>query len=441
MSKKKSSKKKSKLNKISSDINKVQIKISKGPWTKKEDDLLLSWVKKNGEKKWSKCAQLIKTRNGKQCREHWNNCLNSEITKGKWSIEEDLLIMVFFQKYGSWKEILPIFKGRSENSIKNRFYSNLRKIASKRLNMRYNDSIGIEDLKNYLDDCLQNIKTEYFKINNQTQKELDEYINNIELELKKRTKEQKFIDISNIKLNNTKDEKSFPFKNIKDQNDKEIDDDSSLSLSDDKDKKLVINKPINIINNVSIMIKNDPKKENDEKIQAFENDNNINNNNKNNSINCHLSSPNHYIYKNSNNFNTNCFSPFFTQKNSNEISMGKPFFFPQNNTNSALQNSFTVSNGQNYTPYLFNSTSNSQVLSNNQNYNQFLFNSPSGSQALTNNQNYNQFLYNSPSGNQCFFNSNQYYIFHRNPSFDINTYTQNNNNWTRRNSNLELKEI
>ena len=91
----------------------------KGPWSKEEDELLKNWIEKVGPKSWTKCAENIPGRTGKQCREHWNNSLNSNIIKGNWSSEEDLLIMVFYQKYnGSWKKMIPIFKSRTENSIK-----------------------------------------------------------------------------------------------------------------------------------------------------------------------------------------------------------------------------------------------------------------------------------------------------------------------------------
>ena len=83
--------------------NKKQSKsiISKGPWKSPENQLLIDWIKKNGPRNWTKCAELIKGRTGKQCREHWNNSLNSEIKKGDWSAEEDLLIIRKLEKNDS----------------------------------------------------------------------------------------------------------------------------------------------------------------------------------------------------------------------------------------------------------------------------------------------------------------------------------------------------
>ena len=109
----------------------TKIPIRKGPWSPEEDKLLRKWVKQNGPKHWEACGRFIKGRKGKQCREHWNNCLNPKLIKGHWTTEEDFLIMFFYEKCkGSWKKIIPLFNGRIENSIKNRFYSQLRKYAT-----------------------------------------------------------------------------------------------------------------------------------------------------------------------------------------------------------------------------------------------------------------------------------------------------------------------
>ena len=103
----------------------------KGKWSNKENNMLKDWIKKNGEKNWGKCCTLIEGRTSKQCREHWNNCLNPKLIKGNWTAEEDFLIMYFYEKCeGSWKKLITLFKGRTENSIKNRFFSQLRKIAA-----------------------------------------------------------------------------------------------------------------------------------------------------------------------------------------------------------------------------------------------------------------------------------------------------------------------
>ena len=75
--------------------NKIKRGLKKGQWSVYEDKLLRQWVKENGPKKWEQCGRFIHGRSGKQCREHWNNCLNPELVKGDWTTEEDFLIMYF----------------------------------------------------------------------------------------------------------------------------------------------------------------------------------------------------------------------------------------------------------------------------------------------------------------------------------------------------------
>ena len=101
----------------------------KGPWTPEEDQRLVSWVQAEGPNKWAQAANFIIGRSGKQCRERWFNNLNPDVKKGDWSKEEDELIFELYQKHGSsWSKIAKFVEGRTENSIKNRFYSTLRKL-------------------------------------------------------------------------------------------------------------------------------------------------------------------------------------------------------------------------------------------------------------------------------------------------------------------------
>jgi len=103
----------------------------KGPWTTEVDQKLIAWVKAEGPTKWAQAANFIKGRSGKQCRERWFNNLNPGVKKGNWTKEEDELIFDLYQKYGSsWSKIAKFIPGRTENAIKNRFYSTLRKLAA-----------------------------------------------------------------------------------------------------------------------------------------------------------------------------------------------------------------------------------------------------------------------------------------------------------------------
>eukprot|EP00744_Colponema_vietnamica_P001441 GILI01002385.1.p1 GENE.GILI01002385.1~~GILI01002385.1.p1 ORF type:complete len:517 (-),score=176.57 GILI01002385.1:320-1870(-) len=111
----------------------LQPGLIKGPWTLQEDAILRAWVEKEGAKKWAQAAALIPGRSGKQCRERWFNHLNPEVKKGNWTPEEDSLIFELYQKLGShWSEIATHFEGRTENAIKNRFYSTLRRLSTEK---------------------------------------------------------------------------------------------------------------------------------------------------------------------------------------------------------------------------------------------------------------------------------------------------------------------
>jgi len=101
----------------------------KGPWTSEEDKMLINYVNYYGAHDFSECSKIIHGRNNKQCRERWFNVLNPKVIKGEWSLEEDYLIFRLYTKFGGkWIKFIPLFNGlRAENSIKNRFYSTIRR--------------------------------------------------------------------------------------------------------------------------------------------------------------------------------------------------------------------------------------------------------------------------------------------------------------------------
>ena len=101
--------------------------IFKGTWKKEEDNLILSLIEIYGTS-WSKISKIIKTRNGKQIRDRYLNVLCPNINKKKFSIEEDILLLELYKKYGpKWSIIHTFFKNRTTDMIKNRFHSSLKK--------------------------------------------------------------------------------------------------------------------------------------------------------------------------------------------------------------------------------------------------------------------------------------------------------------------------
>lgn len=112
-----------------SPSRKQRILKKKGNWSVDEDALLLLWVQERGPCKWTQCSKGIRGRCGKQCRERWVNILNPSVKKGKWSHQEQTQIFDSLRAHlTAWSTIAKILPGRTENSIKNYFYSSLRRI-------------------------------------------------------------------------------------------------------------------------------------------------------------------------------------------------------------------------------------------------------------------------------------------------------------------------
>lgn len=98
-------------------------------WQPEEDALALELIAKIGFK-WTKIGRIIGGRTGKQVRDRYNHSLNPNISKDKWTKEEDAQIISLYQQLGNkWCQIAQKLKGRTENQVKNRFYSKLKDVA------------------------------------------------------------------------------------------------------------------------------------------------------------------------------------------------------------------------------------------------------------------------------------------------------------------------
>ena len=363
--------------------------ITKGQWSHNEDEILKEWVDKNGPKHWTKCALNIPGRTGKQCREHWNNSLNNEIIKGNWTVEEDYLIMVFYNKFnGSWKKMIPIFKSRTENSIKNRFFSQIRKIASKYIKTGkrvYSTKFGLDILLKYYEEGLDEAKTKYLKNNPMSEKELEEFINNIEILINSKPKEQKFIDFeqfrknenNNSNINNkqisnsnkvtkelnenlntiTKKDENNDIK-IDKQNQKKVDNENMNNTINPEESKTSIETFDIIINN---NIKEDEQKIKEQKSKVEEsNNNNKNGDEMNKSENKNTNFQN-YDAKNDNNLN------YLKKNNSNTVNynINNNFNYNINNFNNNYFPNLNDQNNNINNIYNINNAKNNNIINNN----------------------------------------------------------------------------
>jgi hypothetical protein len=93
----------------------------KNAWSIEEDQILMRVVAEEGAGHWTKIAQRLQGRAGRQCRERWFNHLAPDVKKGSWTAEEDHLILAAVREHGTkWSQIQKQLPGRSDNSIKNR---------------------------------------------------------------------------------------------------------------------------------------------------------------------------------------------------------------------------------------------------------------------------------------------------------------------------------
>uniref|UniRef100_A0A0D9VV61 Uncharacterized protein n=1 Tax=Leersia perrieri TaxID=77586 RepID=A0A0D9VV61_9ORYZ len=118
--------------------------LNRGAWTAAEDELLASYIAKNGEGKWGSLPKRAGLKRcGKSCRLRWLNYLRPGIKRGNISADEEDLILRLHTLLGNRQlKFVDIYAdagrlpGRTDNEIKNYWNSTL----SKRLLTNNNSS-------------------------------------------------------------------------------------------------------------------------------------------------------------------------------------------------------------------------------------------------------------------------------------------------------------
>lgn len=107
--------------------------LKKGPWTHEEDQKLLSFIDKHGCGSWRALpAKAGLQRCGKSCRLRWINYLRPDIKRGKFSLQEERIIIHLHALLGNrWSAIATYLPNRTDNEIKNYWNSRLKKRLTK----------------------------------------------------------------------------------------------------------------------------------------------------------------------------------------------------------------------------------------------------------------------------------------------------------------------
>ena len=107
------------------DFNKKKYRIM---FSDQENEKIKFLVAQHGTDSWKVIANNLPGRTPRQCRERWKNYLAPDINKNPWSIEEDKLLYEKYHELGpQWVIMTQFFTNRTQNNIKNRWNTIIRK--------------------------------------------------------------------------------------------------------------------------------------------------------------------------------------------------------------------------------------------------------------------------------------------------------------------------
>ena len=232
----------------------------RAPWNKKEDEAIIELVNKYGTSNWTIIANEMallyksKHRNGKQCRERWHNHLDPIVNKENWTEEEENILFNKHLEYcNKWSDISKFLPGRTDNSIKNHFYSKLRKFIRKILKQINKENLlknnGIDYYKYNSDKVYKLLKKYKVTYKNVTKDTILDLIISTEKNQKGKifgiSEENKIINNSaNLIQNNIQPIPTIPYNNMDNTNTQNISERQSRNSSSHKKlgNKIFMNK-------------------------------------------------------------------------------------------------------------------------------------------------------------------------------------------------------
>ncbi|KAJ4954017.1 hypothetical protein NE237_030849 [Protea cynaroides] len=109
-------------------------KVKRGLWSPDEDEKLIQYITTHGYSCWSEVPEKAGLqRCGKSCRLRWINYLRPDIRRGRFSLEEENLIISLHSVVGNrWALIASHLPGRTDNEIKNYWNSWIKKKISRK---------------------------------------------------------------------------------------------------------------------------------------------------------------------------------------------------------------------------------------------------------------------------------------------------------------------